>query len=275
MNTPIISIVSLTWNSERFIQEYLTTLFADADSSGIAVEVLVVDNGSKDGTLSLLETWQQSRSELRVFRQPVNRGTTVSRNLALREVRGDFVFVVDSDTRILPGTLQGLRAGLEELERSTSVGLLCPKLTYPNGDPQESARRFPTVFTKGLRLMKWEALRQWEESVPAVLAGQVTKVDYAISAAWFFRKQLLDEVGYLDENIFYAPEDTDFCARVWEAGKEVWFYPEVTVIHDCQRLTNKKPFSKMGLSHASGLVYFWRKHGGSLVRASNHGAGRR
>lgn len=274
MNTPTISIVSLTWNSERFVSEYLATLFADADSSAIAVEVLVVDNGSTDGTLPLLETWQKSRSELRVFRQPVNRGTTVSRNLALREVRGDFVFVLDSDTRILPGTLQGLKVGLEELERNSRVGLLCPKLIYPNGDPQESARRFPTVLTKGLRLMKWEALRQWEESVPAVLAGQVTKVDYAISAAWFFRKQLLDEVGYLDEKIFYAPEDTDFCARVWESGKEVWFYPEVTVIHDCQRLTNKKPLSKMGISHASGLLYFWRKHGGMLLRSNNHGARR-
>ncbi len=267
--------MSLTWNSERFVTEYLTTLFADADASGTTIEVLVVDNGSQDGTLQQLEEWQQRRPELRVFRQPVNRGTTVSRNLALRHAQGEFVFVVDSDTRILPGTLVGLRAGIEDLERSHPVGLLCPKLTYPNGDPQESARRFPTMITKGLRLLRWEALRQWEESIPAVLAGQVTKVDYAISAAWFFRKRILGEVGYLDEKIFYAPEDTDYCARVWENGREVWFFPEVTVIHDCQRLTNKKPLSKMGLSHASGLLYFWRKHGGFLLRrtstAASHG----
>jgi GT2 family glycosyltransferase len=267
-------VVSLTWNSERYVPEYLTTLFADASASGMSVEVLVVDNGSQDGTLGQLALWQDKHAELRVLRQTSNRGTTVSRNLALREVRGDYVLVVDSDTRIPPGTLRGLKEGFDQLAATTPLGLLCPKLTYPNGDAQESARRFPTVFTKGLRLLRWETLRRWEESIPAVLAGQATPVDYAISAAWFFKRSLLDEVGLLDEKIFYAPEDTDYCARVWARGKEVWYYPSVTVIHDCQRMTNKKPFSKMGMSHASGLFYYWRKHGGMVLRRRQVGATR-
>lgn len=266
MQEPTISVVSLTWNSQRFVREYLTTLFADAQTSGLTLEVLIVDNGSTDGTVEELEEWRGRHPELQLFRQPVNRGTTVSRNIALRAARGEFVFVVDSDTRILPGTLAKLKQGFEGLEAKAPLGLLCPKLTYPDGEFQESARRFPTVWTKGLRLLRSEKVRQWEESVPAVLAGQPTRVDYAISAAWFFRRSLLDRVGLLDENIFYAPEDTDYCARVWEHGREIWYWPEVTVIHDCQRITSKRPFSKMGLSHLKGLVYYWRKHGGAVVR---------
>lgn len=275
LEEPTISVVSLTWNSQRFVPEYLTTLFADAASSGVSIEVLVVDNGSKDETRAQLAEWQRRHPELRVFPQPVNLGTTVSRNIALREARGKYVFVVDSDTRIVPGTLTGLLSGFEQLAADVPLGMLCPKLTYPDGGFQESARRFPTLWTKGLRLLRSERVRRWEESVPDVLDGKPTPVDYAISAAWFFRRSLLDQVGLLDENIFYAPEDTDFCARVWEHGREIWYWPAVTVIHDCQRITSKRPFSRMGLSHLKGLVYYWRKHGGALIRPQMSSQSRR
>jgi len=265
LNSPRISVVSLTWNSERFVPTYLSSLFADADKSGIPIEVLIVDNGSTDSTLAQLTEWEKQPG-VHVFRQAFNRGTTVSRNIALKQARGEFVFVVDSDTRILPGTLDGLLASFGELEKRSNVGLLCPKLTYPDGEIQESARRFPTVLTKVFRLLKWDSVRKWEESIPAVFAGESTPVDYGISAAWFFRRSLLDRVGYLDEKIFYAPEDTDFCVRVWKSGAEVWYSPEVTVVHDCQRLTSKRPFTRMGANHAAGLVYYWRKHGGFLLR---------
>ena len=265
MNSPRISVVSLTWNSERFVPTYLSSLFTDARSSGVSIEVLIVDNGSKDGTLTQLAEWEKHPG-VHLFRQPINRGTTVSRNIALKQTRGEFVFVVDSDTRILPGTLEGLLAAFAALEKHTNVGLLCPKLTYPDGEFQESARRFPTLATKAFRLLRWDSVRKWEESIPAVFAGRATPVDYGISAAWFFRRSLLERVGYLDEKIFYAPEDVDFCARVWKSGAEVWYSPNVTVVHDCQRLTSKRPFTRMGASHAAGLVYYWRKHGGFLLR---------
>lgn len=266
MDTPIISVVSLTWNSQRFIQEYLQTLLEDSRTSAIPIEVVVVDNGSTDSSIAQLEKWQASHPNLKLIRLPENRGTTHSRNIALRAAVGEYVLVLDSDTRVPPGTLTGLLDTHRRLSAEHKVGLVCPKLTYPNGDFQESARRQPTVWTKALRLLRSEKLRQWEESIPDVLQGRETHAGYAISAAWFFKRSLLEVTGYLDEEIFYAPEDAEYCARVWEAGFEVWYCPSVTIVHDCQRITNKKPFSRMGLSHVAGLVYHWRKHGGSVIR---------
>lgn len=266
LDTPLISVVSLTWNSERFVDEYLRSLLEDSSASSVPIEIVVVDNGSRDTTLTQLEQWQTKHANLKVFRLPENRGTTYSRNIALRAACGEYVLVLDSDTRIPAGTLLGLVDAYVRLNKQRRVGLICPRLVYPNGDFQESARRQPTLWTKALRLLRSEKLRQWEESIPDVLRLRETPVDYAISAAWFFRRDLLDATGYLDEAIFYAPEDAEYCARVWEAGQEIWYCPHVTIIHDCQRLTSKRPFTRMGLSHATGLFYHWRKHGGSIVR---------
>ena len=71
-------------------------------------------------------------------------------------------------------------------------------------------------------------------------AGKVCKIEYAISACWIFRKELLEKIGYLDETIFYSPEDAEYCARVWLNDLEVWYYPKVKIIHFGQRLSRKK-----------------------------------
>jgi methionyl-tRNA formyltransferase len=79
-----------------------------------------------------------------------------------------------------------------------------------------------------------------------------------MSAAWFVPRETFGKVGLLDERIFYAPEDVEFCARVWRSGLKIWYYPQVSIVHNLQRKTNKRPLTKLGLSHAYGLVrYFW------------------
>jgi GT2 family glycosyltransferase len=91
-------------------------------------------------------------------------------------------------------------------------------------------------------------------------------VDTAISACWFFKKALLQKTGYLDEKIFYAPEDIDFSLRVWKAGLSILYYPAFSVFHHTQQITHRKPLSKTSISHFWGLIYYYRKHGGWLVR---------
>lgn len=263
---PLISVVSLTWNSRRFVDAFLTSLLDDVSATQTAAEVIVIDNGSTDGTLERLRGYEQQHAELTVLALSRNLGTTVSRNLGLKRARGEYVLILDSDTRLERGTLRALVSRFEHSSKEGRVGMIAPKLVYPDGEFQESARRFPTVQTKLLRLLRWEQLRRREESIAGVLAQRQTPVDYAISAAWFLPRRVLESVGYLDESIFYSPEDVEFCARLWGAGYAIWYCPEVTIVHDCQRLTSKRPFSRLGLSHAQGLVRFWWKYDGFFMR---------
>lgn len=259
MARPAISVVTLTWNSERFIDPLMTTLLADIDHSGVAAEIICVDNGSSDPTLDKMFAYRDASSTpIQVIPLSKNAGTTVSRNIGIRSAGGDYILILDSDTEIPEGSLAGLMAAAAELP---DAGIIAPRLIYPDGEFQESARRFPTPLTKLYRLFHLEDLRAADETIDAVLAGETTEVDYAISAAWLVPRATFDAVGLLDEDIFYAPEDVEFCARCWRAGRPVWYYPAVEIVHNCQRITNKRPLTKMGLSHARGLLHYWRRYG--------------
>jgi GT2 family glycosyltransferase len=266
MSNPVVSVVTLTWNGAVVIEPMLRSLLADSRESGIDVEIIVVDNGSHDETLSLLKSVRKDAPQIQIIPLSRNFGTTLPRNIGIRGARADYVLVLDSDTRVPPGTLRGLLDAMTELPDPERIGIVCPMLVYPNGDFQESARRSPTLLTKAFRLLGWEELRRRDESVSAVLDRQTAEVDYGISAAWFIPRRTFERVGLLDELIFYAPEDADFCARVWQAGLKVWYYPKVRIVHDCQRRTNKQPFSTLGLRHCRDLFRYWWRHGSFLVR---------
>jgi GT2 family glycosyltransferase len=81
-----------------------------------------------------------------------------------------------------------------------------------------------------------------------------------ISCCWFLRREVVERVGPLDEHIFYAPEDVDYCLRVWRQGLAVAYFPFFRVLHHTRQVTHKRPVSPTALSHLKGLFYYWRKH---------------
>jgi len=268
MIIPDISIVSLTWNSEKHIEPFLKSLINDASRSDIDIEIIVIDNGSTDSSISVLREYARKYCFVRFIPFSKNMGTTFSRNTAIKCASGEFILVLDSDTIVCEKTLETLINGYKSIERKpdTKISILHPLLIYPDGKFQESARKFPTLASKFYRVFNMEERRRRTESIESVLQRKITRVDYAISAAWFMRKDIFDQVGYLDERFFYAPEDAEFCARCWSMGYEVWYYPEAKIIHNCQRLTKKKPFSKLGLIHMKGLLRFWLRYHTKLSR---------
>lgn len=260
-----ISFVSLTWNSQRYARRCVESIADRCEADRLAFEVLVVDNGSADDTIAQLSAMKaEGRIPLTVLPLGTNRGTTYSRNLALRQCRGATVCVIDSDTEFRSGSLRPL-VGL--LEADPTLGLIAPRLLLPDGSIQHSVKRFPTLADK---------LRK----VPSIVLGrsvpradfyasfpfdECTFVDTAISACWFFRRHLLDHIGLLDEGIFYAPEDVEFCARIREAGLRIVYYPYLSLLHHTQQISHRRPLSRMSLSHLKGLTRYHRKHGGWLV----------
>jgi GT2 family glycosyltransferase len=264
MSIPDLSIVTLTWNSQRFVEPWFRSLDAESHASGMGIELFAVDNGSTDETVANLKSFPAKHVDFKIIQLGRNLGTTLPRNIALRMARAPLLVILDSDTEIPPGSLRSLVKSMDEI--SGPVGLVAPRLVYPDGKFQESARRFPTLFTKAYRILGMEEKRVADESIPGVLAGEITKVDYAISAAWLVPRTTFERIGYLDEDIFYSPEDVEFCARAWQHGMPVWYYPKAEIVHNCQRITHKRPLSKLGLSHAKHLVRYWAKYGTALQR---------
>ncbi len=257
---PVVSIVILTWNSRALLTECLAAL--PAATASLATEVIVVDNGSRDGTAEMLA----GRDDVVTITNRSNRGVAPARNQGLRRARGELVALLDVDTVPAPGSFATLVARMRSAPR---VGLVGPKLVDADGGLQYSCRRFPTLVDKVLRRLPARfgrsvvddvELRWWDH------AG-VREVDYVIGACQLIRRIALEEVGLLDEHIFYGPEDVDLCLRMHRAGWRVEYVPEAVVMHLERRVT-RKLLSTLTARHVYGLGYFFWKHGYLLTRPS-------
>lgn len=264
----MISAVILTWNSASYIERSLRSLVEDAYRSAVGLEIFVVDGGSDDGTLEILSKLAQDIPELRILPLERNLGTTKSRNIAVKKSRGDYVLIADSDTEVLPGAISAL---YKTLKNNPRAGIAAPRLLYPDGNVQPSCKRFPNIVLKACKFIPISFLKSFGEKmelypqeVYAKPFRKTVAVDHCISAFWLVRREAIDLVGLLDERISYAPEDVDYCLRMWLSGWEVLYVPLAEVIHHTQRLSYKR--LSVAWVHMKGLLYFFRKHGYCLSR---------
>lgn len=259
MNKPAVAFVVLSWNSQHYISNCLDAVLC---CNSITPLVLVVDNGSTDETSAILQQYEADHSEIICTFLPENFGTTISRNLALKNLPSDanYVCILDSDTVIND---QALATMIQILEQNPDIGIVGPTMMNSAGATQLSGRNLPSL---GIKLRKAAPLKGLQDEgaqmeVPNTPVVQdMQDVPYLLSACWLMPVSTIDTVGFLDENIFYAPEDVDYCLRVWQAGLRVVRCWNAQIIHEYQRLSHKKLFSKTNKEHLKGLVYYFKKH---------------
>jgi len=250
----LVTAVILSFNSEVHIRACLESVAAAFQSLEDECEIYVIDNGSTDSSRAIIEDLRRIHPNLiRPIFNARNLGTTVSRNLALRKARGRYVLVVDSDVVIPENTLPVL---ISALEADPGCGLVAPRLVYPDGRPQLSVDRFPSI---GRKIARFFFLRRMEQA-GTTQPDAPMPVDYAISAFWLFRRVILSRLGGLDERFFYAPEDVDFCASIWLCGWRVVYVPRAQAIHDARELSRRGIFNRFTLYHLVGLGRYFLKY---------------
>lgn len=249
------SFVILAWNSQSYLKDCLESVLAIKCSK---MEVYVIDNGSSDATPTILSEIAKSNEHLHVITESENLGTTVSRNKALSKISNecDYVCVLDSDTVVNQTAFESLADALAD----ESIGVVGPTMINNAGEEQLSGRNFPTVGIKfGKAIGKTKSA---EAEVPtSEIKNGLQDVDYLLSACWLIPNEVLARVGMLDEKIFYAPEDVDWCMRCHKAGFRVVRDHTAQIIHDYQRLSRQKLFSKINWEHMKGLAHYFKKHG--------------
>jgi len=131
-----------------------------------------------------------------------NLGTTVPRNVAIKESKGEYILSLDSDTEILPGSLETPQQVISNPLRARNAA---PRLLYPNGTIQSSCKRFPTIFLKALKFVPIRMLQRLGERIElypretyAKNFKHILHVDYYISAFWLVRRQAMNAIGLLD-----------------------------------------------------------------------------
>ena len=259
-----ISVIILTWNSAKYIEKCVHSVYSSVKNKSYSIEVVVVDNGSLDGTPKILERLKSNYHSFKYILLDKNYGTTFPRNLAIRESKGDFILILDSDTEVKENSIDILLSTLNN-KNYENVGIVAPRLLYPDGSVQHSCKKLPNIILKILKFMPIAFLSRIGENLelydPRVYFSdfsEIIDVDYCISACWLVRRSALNEVGLFDEKIFYTPEDVDLCVRMWLKGWRTIYNPEAEVIHHAQRISKRN--LKVAILHAKGLFYYFKKY---------------
>ncbi|HZR83301.1 MAG TPA: glycosyltransferase family 2 protein [Candidatus Binatia bacterium] len=250
---PRYTVIILTWNSRQHIAPCLDSLaIASPDERG---DLIVIDNGSRDGTPELV---CERAPWARLIRNRENRGVAAARNQGLVLARTPFSIILDVDTVVLAGAFARL---LDFLERAPSVAVCGPRLMLPDGSVQPSCQLFPTMLDKMIRQLPGAIGRRWLRDVELADWDHrgVRDVDYVVGACQAIRMEALHSVGWLDERIFYGPEDVDLCLRMHLQGWRVVYLGDAVVRHECQRVTRQR-LNVLTLRHMLGLAHLYRTH---------------
>lgn len=257
--TPAASVVLVTWRAKDHVLACLGSLRRHA---GVDYEVIVVDDGSEDGTS---EAVAAQYPEAKLITKPVNEGLVAGRNTALQHITAPKVMMLDADTEVTKGALATLAA---VLDRDPRIGVIGPKLIYiDNGDLQLSCRRYPPFLIPFIRRgpyqrwisddppsHRWHLMKDFDHQSERAAA-------WVVGAAQMWRSDLPALIGPFDNHVSsYGGEDKDWCLRVWDAGLRVHYVPDATILHHEQRYTKRNAYSRKDWRTLRDWYYLQWKH---------------
>ena len=260
-----VSIVIVSFNTRDLLRECLQILAKYADD--VHYEILVIDNASRDGSADMVA---QEFPTAKLIRSPVNLGFAAANNLGFIQAVGRYVVLLNSDAFV---TEHGLAQAVSYMQQHSDVGLAGARLTGKNGEWQPSARMFPSLLTHFLTLSGLAAKypnsrffgqcdRTWANP------DEVAEVDWVPGAFSIIRRDVLEQVGYFDENFFLYYEEVDLCRRIKRMGYRIMYLPQVTVIHlggESSKTLN------LEISSAGTQVTLWQMRSALLFFHKHHG----
>ena len=242
MDAPRLSVIVVSHDSGAPLRDCVERVLRQAPGPGLAapaaLELLLVDNASRDGSLAGLP----DDPRLRLVRNPDNRGFAAACNQGAALARGDRLLFLNPDCLLPPGALARL---LADLDAAPGIGLLGALLTDADGRPQAPSRR-PLPTLRGL-------LRRGDGHLGHDPASGLERVEATSGALMLLPRSVFAALGGFDEGYVLHCEDLDLCRRVRAAGHEVAIDPALEVMH-----------LKGVSSRARPLWVEWQKHRGML-----------
>jgi len=252
-----VSILIVNFNGGGTVLECLRSVHVQ--TRDIGYEVVVVDNGSADGSPDDIG---RAFPTVHLIRNPDNRGFARACNQALRAAAGRLFLLLNSDT-LLPGNaVQEMAQFLEEHPRAGMAG---PMLLHEDGTYQKSAGRVRGIANEWRERRTRAGLERgaraaWQREVR--FARRVRSVDWVSGAFLTVRRSVVERIGLLDERMFLFFEDIDWCTRARKAGWPVLYNPHVRVIHLGGRSVSRN-LRQSRMAYRRSQLLFYQVHHGS------------
>ena len=243
------AVVVVTYDALPWIEDCLASVREE--------QVVVVDNGSRDGTVALV---RERFPRVRVV-ESENRGLGAGWNVGIRETASRYVLLLNADAWLRGDALARLVAFADGRPRAAVVG---PRLLNPDGTLQRSVRGFPTLWRLATEYFFLRKLAPRTRALNAFYAGgfdhdEVREAEFVMGACMLVRRDAIEEVGLLDEEFFLFSEETDWCYRFRKAGWKVLFFPGAECVHVGGAAHGGRLYRENLLGH----LRFLRKHDGA------------
>ena len=262
-----VSVVIVSFNTREVLRECLQTL--ERKTSKVTYETIVVDNASADGSADMVE---KEFPGVRLVRSAVNLGFAAANNQGFALARGRYVSQLNSDAFVQPGALD---LAVQHMDAKPEVGLSGGRLVGRDGSWQASVRKFPSPLNEALSLTGLAAKysrsrffgradRTWADPL------EPGPADWVPGAFTLIRREVLEQIGHLDERFFLYFDDVDLCQRVKAHGYSVWYFPDVVVTHVGGE--SARAVSHLALSSSGVQLVLWRMRSQLLYHRKYHGA---
>ena len=263
-----VNIVVVNYKMKDEIDQCLTSLFLDLKYSNLDVNVVVVDNASDDGIEDFLKN---KFPPVNCIILSENKGFGFAQNTGIKSVEAKYYFILNPDT-VFPANKHCIQALYNFMEANQKIGMVGPKLIYPDGSLQYSCWRLPPFLqpfyqrtklgqtASGKKKVAYHHMRDFDHN-------KTQAVDWLMGSACLVSRQAIEKVGLMDEKLFLYFSDVDWARRFWENGYKVVYYPESVMYHHLHRNSKGRLgildafFKRESRWHIADAIRYFKKWG--------------
>lgn len=249
-----LSIIIVNYNTSDLTIQAIKSIYQS--HTKYSYEIFVVDNASSDHSVKLIE---REFSDINMIINNKNVGFSRANNQAIKKAIGKYILLLNSDTVIKHDTIEIM---LDFMNRETTVGASGCKVVLPDGSLDKACRRgFPTpsasfYYMSGLSRVFPKSVKFNQYHLSYLDENEANPIDCLVGAFMLVRKDVVDEVGLLDETFFMYGEDIDWCYRIKEVGWDIYYYPLTSIVHLKGGSTNKKSPLRLFMNFIEQCIYF-------------------
>ncbi|MGA2806706.1 MAG: glycosyltransferase family 2 protein [Terracidiphilus sp.] len=272
-----VSVIVISFNTRDLLRECLQTAVAECMRlpEDLRAEVLVVDNGSSDGSAEVVATeFASSRIPVRLFRSEVNLGLAEASNLAMEAAGGRYIVLLNYDAFLQAGAL---RKAILHMDANRAVGIGGGRLVGRDGAWRPSAQSFPTLWRDALFMTglseRFPGSRIFNLDRTGASPDQPAQVDWVPQAFCILRREILKKAGLFDPAFFLFYKEVDLCRRVKAAGFRVQYWPDMVVTYigdesglQFHALKCSDAGAELVLGRIRSTLLYYRKHHGRQAR---------
>ena len=229
-----INVIIVNYKSKDEILRCLKSLFNDVKDLSIKIHITIVDNGSDDQIdHAVLNEFPEVKMKL--IKHKNNLGFGRAQNSGMKYILSKYHFILNPDTVFMDGQ-NVIKKLYDFMEENEDIGIVGPKIVYPDGQRQNSCCRFPKflqpVYSRtrlgqigsGKKIADSYFMRDFDHN-------DTIPVDWIMGAAMFVRQKAIEDVGHFDERFWMYAEDSDWCRRMWEEKWQVYFKHDAVIQH--------------------------------------------